>query len=314
MGLHPQERRNAMLPCGRTLGKSWAGLRKAWLGFKIANANGDLAKKKYYASFIVKVRGQMGIAVRHFEEGILDEQSNGNINLKTDLVEDTESIDIDQKIQEGQPDYDEIMGQIPVYAPVPVPREDIFNKSKPESDKSFEPPGGQDRVRLTKRITNYGCFCPTGPPEQAIPNPTNVTSYTLNTESFCEFIASGESEIEKTQEHGIDSKGAVYPQYENDNTPEDEIENEEDDCPVSPAIARSDEMYATYYDRSERSCPVVDRSSDIGAPTDRISDNVPKEELDAIEKERKRRSNYKFQLYIINTNKIVTGKSLIISI
>jgi len=33
------ERKSFRLPCGKTVAESWAGLRKAWLGFNIALSN-----------------------------------------------------------------------------------------------------------------------------------------------------------------------------------------------------------------------------------------------------------------------------------
>ena len=54
-----------------TLAESWAGLRKAWLGFKIAKANNDALLMTHYATFIRKVQIEMGIQVTEFDPDIL---------------------------------------------------------------------------------------------------------------------------------------------------------------------------------------------------------------------------------------------------
>ena len=59
-----------------TLAESWAGLRKAWLGFKIAKANNDALLMTHYATFIRKVQIEMGIQVTEFDPDILDESKN----------------------------------------------------------------------------------------------------------------------------------------------------------------------------------------------------------------------------------------------
>ena len=65
------ERKSFVLPCGKTLAQSWAALRKAWLGFKIARSNGDTALVTYYASFIIKVQMEMGLQATTFDSDIL---------------------------------------------------------------------------------------------------------------------------------------------------------------------------------------------------------------------------------------------------
>jgi hypothetical protein len=93
-----------MLPCGKTLAQSWAALRKAWLGFKIALGNDDTAQMKHYASFIVKVQSEMGIQTTNFDRDILDESSvvEENYHFKSNAEKDVMD-------EEDELDYDWIM-------------------------------------------------------------------------------------------------------------------------------------------------------------------------------------------------------------
>ncbi len=84
-----------------------------------------------------------------------------------------------------------------------------------------------------------------GPLEQAGQPPTNLKKHVINPGSACDFIAPKEPEIQQTQGDDLDADSW----YEEDNASQDEIEDDSGP-PVSPAIDRSDEMYATYYDRS----------------------------------------------------------------
>ena len=74
--MHHTERKSVELPCGVTVAESWGGLRKAWLGFKIAHANKDTLLMTHYATFIRKVQTEMGIQVTQFDPDILDESKN----------------------------------------------------------------------------------------------------------------------------------------------------------------------------------------------------------------------------------------------
>ena len=61
------ERKSFRLLCRYTLAESWAGLRKAWLGFKISKSNDDMENMRYYARIIRKLQLEMGIRVTHFD-------------------------------------------------------------------------------------------------------------------------------------------------------------------------------------------------------------------------------------------------------
>jgi len=132
-GMNHIERKSFRLPCGRTLAESWAALRKAWLGFKIALSNGDRERMSYYASFIVKVQTEMGIEVTDFDTDIIDEDS---------LLSITESCyykkpvnEPGATVEEKVPDYDSMMDEArgrtdAEYNSVSTPRQNIFDNSK----------------------------------------------------------------------------------------------------------------------------------------------------------------------------------------
>ncbi len=131
LNLDHLERKSFLLPCGKTVAESWAGLRKAWLGFKIALSNGNVDKMKYYASFITKVQMEMGIEVTNFDTDILDEESNeltSNCFYK-------KHVNNKVTLQENKLDYDSMMndarGKMNTgYYTAPMPRLNIFERSK----------------------------------------------------------------------------------------------------------------------------------------------------------------------------------------
>jgi len=57
---------DTVLPCGYTVGQSWTCLKKAWKGYKISKAEGDLEKMKLYASIIQKVQKELGTRIIDF--------------------------------------------------------------------------------------------------------------------------------------------------------------------------------------------------------------------------------------------------------
>ena len=65
--MHHTERKSFRLPCRYTLAKSWAGLRKAWHGFKISKSKDNMENMRYYARIIRKLQLEMGIRVTHFD-------------------------------------------------------------------------------------------------------------------------------------------------------------------------------------------------------------------------------------------------------
>jgi hypothetical protein len=103
------ERKSVVLPCGRTLAQSWAALRKAWLGFKIARSNGDAALMTHYASFINKVQMEMGIPTTVFESNIINELDFYEIIDRSCFNEKFLENENECTIEQVGPDYDSIM-------------------------------------------------------------------------------------------------------------------------------------------------------------------------------------------------------------
>ena len=98
------ERKSFILPCGKTLTQSWAALRKAWLGFKIARSNGDTALMTHYASFIVKVQMEMAMPTTIFESNILDDEAIYEIIGR--FCFNGKFVKNECTIEENGPDYD----------------------------------------------------------------------------------------------------------------------------------------------------------------------------------------------------------------
>lgn len=73
--MHHTDRKSFTLPCQYTIAASWGALRKAWLGFKIANSKDDTQKKRHYSPIIRKLQLEMGIGKTHFDLDILDDET-----------------------------------------------------------------------------------------------------------------------------------------------------------------------------------------------------------------------------------------------
>ena len=129
------ERKSFVLPCGRTLAQSWAALRKAWLGFKIARSNGEAALMTHYASFIIKVQMEMGIPTTVFESNIIDDSDYCEIMDRTCFNEKFVENENECTIEEVGPDYDSMMDDARSKVnhnavEMTPPRQNIFDKSK----------------------------------------------------------------------------------------------------------------------------------------------------------------------------------------
>lgn len=158
--MHHTERKSFELPCGMTLAESWGGLRKAWLGFKIANANNDALLMTHYATFIRKVQIEMGIQVTEFDPNILaPDIFDEPVDNETERSHAYQEYPSDDVITQ-EPDYDKIMDDARSsienrHESISAPRENIFgssltsprnacmhsrvskpNKAKVEADKS----------------------------------------------------------------------------------------------------------------------------------------------------------------------------------
>jgi hypothetical protein len=132
--MYHTERKSFKLPCGKTLAQSWAGLRKSWLGFKIALSNGDRYRMRHYALFIRKVQKEMGIEVTKFDSDILDEQERVEGVAECAAGED-EGTREDEEEDERSPDYDVMTKDAHDKLSrncetTPVPRQNIFERQK----------------------------------------------------------------------------------------------------------------------------------------------------------------------------------------
>lgn len=132
------ERKSTQLPCGNTVAESWGGLRRSWLGFKIAHSNGDSEMMTHYASFIKKVHTELGIQVTQFDSDILD---NHDLN-ETDTCMYSEQIPEEKIVEEERcSDYDTIMEEARtrmngITNRVAGPREVIFGDTKKKSNRN----------------------------------------------------------------------------------------------------------------------------------------------------------------------------------
>lgn len=157
--MHHSEKKSFKLPCGKTVAQSWGGLRKAWLGFKIALANHDSALMTHYASFISKVQVEMGVQVTKFDPEILDEPEDSETIRACDYEQPSDQI-------AGQElDYDSIMenarGHLDdKHEKISEPRQNLFSNSRTGSRNacwhSRSPQAGQVRMESDKSRTIHG--------------------------------------------------------------------------------------------------------------------------------------------------------------
>ncbi len=291
---------NISYPSGRTLAESWYALRKSWLGFKIAHNNGDFARMRHYASFITEVQREIGITVTKFDSDILDEQATPSIFPQTrDAAEakkedSSESIMLDEGTQKDDPDYDEIMGEaraaLESIGTAP-PREKTFATYKVRPRSCPDIREINDRQILDGHIVHEKCSCDFPP--------TSSDTHQISEEESCrrlldkagkiskEILGSAPPDAESERELDLKVELPIYTGYDQDNTPEEEIENDRG-VPVHPAIPHYKEMYAPHYDRTDRSCPVPDIPSNIGSHINQASNSASREEHNALEKDHKR--------------------------
>jgi hypothetical protein len=123
--MHHAERKAFVLPCRYTLAQSWAALRKAWLAFKIANANGDIQTMRDYARVIRTLQIQMGIRGTIFEDYIFDEED------ERDLLVEVSRLEMPWKKQgqialDRSPDYEAFRNNNTLDKPIQGPRNEIF--------------------------------------------------------------------------------------------------------------------------------------------------------------------------------------------
>ncbi len=223
-----EDRKNTRLPCGRTVRQSWAALRKCWLAFNITKSQGNGNGMTKYAYRIRTLQHQMGIKLTDFDASILDEELVRQIDApfktpQTSIIEEEpENAELLESPDESA-NYEEMMtgwfDETNIKS-IPDPREEIFAPHNLRTDKSSPNASGQTEIQDEMDKSR-----------RLLDKVGKISKEILASQSpLCSSI---------------------------DNSPEDEVEYC-DKIPVSPAIAPPEEMYATYHDRTERSCPVPD--------------------------------------------------------
>ena len=66
------------LPSGFTMKSTYLGLKKAWIGYKIAKAKGDHEKMIYYAKGIQKFQKQLNAPLHSFSDLGIAELTNAD--------------------------------------------------------------------------------------------------------------------------------------------------------------------------------------------------------------------------------------------
>lgn len=159
--MHHTERKSFELPCGMTVAESWGGLRKAWLGFKIALANNNALLMTHYATFIRKVQTEMGIQVTEFDPGIIDDVDDNETETIAPYEASTSS---DSTAQEHPVDYDSMMEDARCnidrkHETIAVPRQNIFESSLSNSRNAClyprESSAYKSKTEIYKRRTTH---------------------------------------------------------------------------------------------------------------------------------------------------------------
>jgi len=277
--MHHIERKQTILPCGWTVAESWAALRKCWLGFKIAHANGDSSLKKDYARMITKIQTEMGIAVTEFDEDIIDEETALNSISQTDCSFErsmgcSESQSNNNQEIEELPDYDSLLKQPQTIRVKPAPRDEIFATyeardnfctSRPPDDKSERPD-----TNIFSTVEARNSFCSWVPPDdRSIRTPDVVkkhTTYYNKSEPYHAFVVATNQDMKEQEEDKdveVDTHTAYYdwsqaykiPDEEEEQTVEQIMEDEDDDedqiqeNEESPTV--DVDSHITYSNRSE---------------------------------------------------------------
>jgi hypothetical protein len=160
--MYHNDRKSFILPCGRSVGESWAAIRKAWLGFKIAFSNDDTALMTHYASFITKVQTEMGIRVTNFDPAILNEQAIDEISRSCFYKKQPETR---VRLEEKSLDYDLVMEKARTFTNtkslnISPPRQNIFNRPKnscwysPQEKKDYS----RQKIVTQTRNTEKSCM------------------------------------------------------------------------------------------------------------------------------------------------------------
>jgi hypothetical protein len=67
-----QSEKDRKLPSGYSVGQTWGGLHKAWLGYCIALSKNEDENALLYASIVQKLQRELGIEVREFGVDMFD--------------------------------------------------------------------------------------------------------------------------------------------------------------------------------------------------------------------------------------------------
>ena len=79
-----------MLKSGYTVNQTWKGLRKAWLGYTIANNIGEDDRLAYYAKVIQKLRKELDLPPAIFPHLDIDEDITKEKNEKSNRKKNSE--------------------------------------------------------------------------------------------------------------------------------------------------------------------------------------------------------------------------------
>ncbi len=279
------ERKTFVLRCGRTLGQSWGALNKAWLAFKIAHANNDLTQMKDYACIIRKLQLEMGVQVSKFDDGIIDEGATANI-FTSRQVGDIKSEDqdvISKEAQYSDLDYDDILGEARAAIQSPGSLPPSAKMFIPNQSRLLSGPAGHKKAIASQDVSSHivheksscdfledryqtiekeSCFRILDEAEKAsneVLLSQNMTQQTGYENCDCVHL---QKEIDPQQISEKESCFRILDEAEKASleiwSNKDSTEYDEKDISnaVEPSIAPPEEMYATYYDRSEKTCAV----------------------------------------------------------
>ena len=151
--MYHNHRKSFILPCGRSVGESWAALRKAWLGFKVAFSNDDTGLMTHYATFITKVQREMGIQVTHFDPAILDVEAIDEIPQRRFYKKQPET---GVRLEEKSLDYDSVMEKARTLTKtkslnIAPPRPNIFNRPKDSCWNSLQEKKDYSQQKIVTR-------------------------------------------------------------------------------------------------------------------------------------------------------------------
>jgi len=98
-----QSEKDRKLPSGYTIGQTWGGLHKAWLGYCIALSKSEDENAQLYASIIQKLQRELGIPVREFTEVDMFGSTIDNEESKMAVIDPFTN----EKLQDAKKDDDD---------------------------------------------------------------------------------------------------------------------------------------------------------------------------------------------------------------